>query len=114
MQHSTLSSGSQSWRGQPVFWVSSTKMWYSMGRPNRSHSGFWLGTRPVTVAVNSTATSAYRHRHSTVWSRDGNPSAFTAKNTHRANSPSWPYFTAQGYRKIVSTSKSRNTSAYMK
>ena len=81
MQHSTLSSGSQSWMGQPAFWVSSTKMWYSSGRPNSGHSSFWVGTRPVTVAVNSTATRAYRHRHSTVWSRDGNPNAFTAKNT---------------------------------
>ena len=51
MQHKTLTSGSQSWTGQPTFCRSSTTMWYSMGRPNRNHSGTWEGTRPVTVAV---------------------------------------------------------------
>ena len=48
---STDTSGSQSRRGQPVFCISSTKMWYSMGRPKRGHRSFWVGTRPVTVAV---------------------------------------------------------------
>ena len=66
MHSSTEISGSQSWRGQPIFCRSSIIIWYAMGRPNKNHSGTWEGTRPVTVAVYSTATSAYSSRHSTV------------------------------------------------
>lgn len=83
MQHSTLTSGSHAWRGQPCLPSrSSTIRWYSSGRPKRNQRGIWVGTRPVTVAVYSTATRAYRHRHSTVWMREGNVNALTAKNTH--------------------------------
>ena len=51
MQKRTDSSGSHSWRVQPVFCRSSTKMWYSMGRPNRGHRKACVRTIPTTVAV---------------------------------------------------------------
>lgn len=105
MQHSTLTSGSQLWRGQPCLPSrSSTKMWYNSGKPKRNHRGIWVGTRPVTVAVYNTATKAYRHRHSTIWITDGKVNAFTAKNTQ-------PIQTATAVRYNRSRPDSRTVSA---